>query len=162
MEKTKISRNTLRLAWVLAAFLAVSGCASGETGSSEPVVAEMEAETSPSPDLSVEEEPAAEPEVVTAAMVAEALECSIFVEFTFGEEIPGITTSYDCTSLDGDGPVVFIFEAASEEALQTWLDSGDLEVGSEDTVIALGYLAVLVTEKNDEVLSRLEALGVSD
>jgi hypothetical protein len=156
MHSFRKSRRSLASASVLLVALLASGCAEGEPGPPDQASVEIETEATPSPNPPADEQPAAEPEVITAVVVAEAIECGIFRESIGGEEIPGIT-AYDCTSLAGDGPYVVMFEATSEEVLDTWLQSGELEVGSQDSLVVIGSLAVLVTEENGEVLSRLAA-----
>lgn len=96
-----------------------------------------------------------EPEL-TAQDVSEELQCVMLMEDT--PTSPELLKTYSCTSLDGDGPMVFMFEAESNDKLNEWLDSGGLEVGATDVVYGLGNLALLAMDKGQGIETQLEEL----
>lgn len=93
---------------------------------------------------------------LTAEIVAEQLECAPFIEDE--PTSPELIKTYTCSSLNGDGPLVFLFEAESNEKLNEWFDSGDLEVGPTDVVYGLDNLALLAMDNGMGIESQLEEL----
>lgn len=77
------------------------------------------------------------------------------------EDIPTsleLIKTYSCTSLDGDGPMVFMFEAESNDKLNEWIELGGLEAGATDVVYGLGNLALLTMDKGQGIERQLEEL----
>lgn len=160
MRESRKFRTLFGGIWILVGAFVVSACGQVQEEASAPPPPQTEEapEVSSSPDAPTSEQSEETAAEVSVAAIVEVLDCSLFVG-PQETDIPDIV-AYDCLALDGDGPLVILWEAASDEVLNGWLASGDLELGAQDTLLTFGPVAVLVTESdnNQELLDRLEAL----